>query len=429
MKQNWSMVFCALLIMSLGANPVRAQMFINEIYLDPPGASGDLVFEYIELRGEPNSSLTDHYLIVLENEQSATANPGLVESIFDLGSLGTPNLGANGFLTLRQAGPSEADYSALHPESNNLKNSGSSFTWGSGPTSTIGFTDEGNDGVLENSGGTFMLIKNNGGLDTAPVISPSPGEPLIDLDVDDDNELDLGGILDNWTVLDSIGINSESSDINGMLYAPINFSAGTPPEGGNVPEGATFVDVGYEIEYFARWGNSTGSTAADWHISNLTNDEGAGYAGGTDFRQAGDDPHELFRDDQFVETTQGLPYGTIIPANMGSENLFILDGDYNAAYDGAEFVFDQAVDGRDFLHWQRNNGFGLGPGDVPLYATRKDGDGNSDRVVDGDDLAVWIENYGTSLAPESVAITQVPEPSVLGLILTGLLSVVGRCRA
>ncbi|WP_168204985.1 PEP-CTERM sorting domain-containing protein [Bythopirellula goksoeyrii] len=385
-------------------------MFINEIYLDPPGSSGDLVFEYVELRGLPNASLADHYLIVLENETSATANPGEIEAIFDLGSLSTPFLGANGFLTLRQAG---GNYSAFDSQATNLDNTLSSFTWGSGPTtSSVGFSDEGNNGVLENSGGTFMLVKNNGGSATIPFIPALP-DPLIDLDVDDDNELDAGTILDSWTVFDSIGINGEASDINGLLYAPINFSAGTPDGGGNVPAGATFIDAGFEIEYFGRWGNSTGSSADDWHVSNLTNDNASGYQSTGDFRQSAE-PHGVDAVGQFVETSQGVPYSMNLTGTMGSANLYIEDGDFDAIYNGDQYVFDGDVDGSDFLTWQRNFGFGDGQ-----HATRRHGDANGDRTVEGADLALWRTNYGTGAGALVGIVVAVPEPSSLVLLVLG----------
>jgi hypothetical protein len=387
-------------------------MWINEVFLDPP-SSLDSTREYIELRGTPGTSLADHYLIVLENEVSATANPGGIEAVFDLGLLSTPFLGANGLLTLRQAGN---PYIHLDPLSTNLENTAVGATWGSGPMSSVGFTDENNDGILENSGGTFMLIRNNGGTATAPAVaSPS----LIDLDADDDNELDDNVFLQNWTILDSIGINGEASDIGGYLYAPINFSPGTPEEGAHVPEGAAFVDVGFEIEYFGRWGNSTGSTASDWHMANVTNDPASGYDGPADYRQSGD-PHGIDTPEQYIESSQGVPYGTNITGTLGSENYFVAEGDFDATYNGEEYVFDGNVDGRDFLHWQRNFGYGLDQTGTPQFATRRHGDANGDRVVDGADLTLWQANYGggSSLVAWGSA---VPEPGTVLLIACGLM--------
>lgn len=401
-----------LLLTMLATSPSWAQMWINEVFLDPP-SSLDSTREYIELRGTPGASLADHFLIVLENEVSATANPGAIEAIFDLGSLATPFLGANGFLTLRQAGNPYID---LDPLATNLANTAVGATWGSGPQSSVGFTDENNDGILENSGGTFMLIKNNGGTATVPTIA---GIDLIDLDADDDNELDDNLFLQNWTILDSIGINGESSDIGGYLYASINFSPGTPDVGPHVSQGATFVDVGFEIEYFGRWGNSTGSTAADWHVANLTNDSAAGYDGPADYRQSGD-PHGIDALDQYVESNQGVPYGTNITGTLGGENYFVADGDFDPTFNGEEFVFDGDIDGRDFLVWQRKFGYGPDQSGVPQFATRRHGDANGDRVVDGADLALWQANYGNGSQAFSAARVAIPEPTTFLTLLVGL---------
>lgn len=393
-----------------------AQMWISEIYFDPPGETLDFTDEYIEIKGAPNFGLADHYLIFLENEISATADPGVVEYIFDLGALSTPALGSNGYLVLRQAGNVYAPAAA---GTTDLANTGSAFSWGSGATSTVGFTGEAGKNRIENSGFTAMLIKNNGGTATAPFVATStPDSPVIDLDEDDDNELDDNIFLQNWTILDSVGLNSEASDVGGLLYAPINFSAGTPDGGGKVPTGATFVDVGYEIEYLGRWGDSTGSAREDWHVSNVTNDNAAGFDGPVDYRQSGD-PHGIGTAEQFVETSQGLPYGTPVVGSLGAPNVFVLDGDFDAVYNGEQFEFDGDVDGRDFLHWQRHFGFGLDAENAPRYATRQHGDANSDRVVNGADLALWQANYGTGAAPVPVASVAVPEPATWALMLLG----------
>lgn len=68
------------------AGPIPAELYINEIFFDPPG-SGDNSQEYIELRGTPGMSLDNHYLIFLESENDRldTKNPGQVEVKFDLG--------------------------------------------------------------------------------------------------------------------------------------------------------------------------------------------------------------------------------------------------------------------------------------------------------------------------------------------------------
>ncbi len=253
--------------------------YINEIYLDPPGGL-DVNSEYIELRGTPGMSLENTYLLIIENENNVlnTGNPGDVERIFDLGN---ESMGSNGFLTLRQAG---SPYSVAP-----------------------GTTDLTYTGVLENSGFTAMLIQTDG----APA-----NTPVLDMDVDAGNDgLDVPNGHAGWTVLDSIGIFSEAGEAQyGRLYAPINFG---PEPTTNLEPGATYVNVGYEIEYAARWGNSTGQTEADWDVSNLTDSVMSGYTGHGDFRQSTGDPQGSGPQ----ETNKNIPYGTNLTNTLGAPNL------------------------------------------------------------------------------------------------------------
>ena len=429
------------LLFSFGVKSLLANIYINEIYFDPPGSTGDLFAEYIELRGDPNMDLSDHYLIFLENESSLSADPGEIDYMFDLGALSDPRLGSNGFMTLRMAGNvydfSPGSVSEIAPGTRDYVNGSGTLSWmDQFGNTTIGFSGEDGKRVLENSGFTAMLIRNDGDPNDAPVVPLDPNAVLMDLDDDDDNELDPNGPLTNWAILDSVGVNSEASDIDGFLYAPVNFSAGTPVGGGNVPAGAIFVDLGYEIEKISRWGDSTGSTAADWHATNLTNDTQSGYDGPEDYRQSGDphgvttDPNNINTDPntgQFVETNQGVPYGTYLTDSLGSTNFFVLDGDVNPTFDGEEFVFDGIVDARDFLVMQRNQGIGAGLGTIKGFtATRQHGDTNNDRKVGSGDIEVWGSNYGTTLS--IAAATTVPEPTALVLLMAGcsLLAVARR---
>ena len=400
-------------LLALGAISPRseAQTYINEIYFDPPGSSGDKVFEYIELRGEANSSLAGHYLVFLENESSATSNAGAIENIFDLSA---QSLGSNGYLTLRQ-GSSDMFYGGYEPDGATvLVNAGTTLNFGSGATSTIGHSDEGGEGEIENSGFTAMLIDIGTG--AAPLLAQ-------DLDVGDDGLSD-DNFPTGWSVRDSIGINSEASESEGRLYAQINFSNGLPTNGGNGEPGAVFVDTGFEIEYIGRWGDSTGSEARDWHASNLTADDQTGSTGSPDFRQAGTHHDAPVGSDNFVETSQGVPYGMPISSTLGAPNLYVLDGDFE--YDATTNSFDNDVDGGDFLIWQRNLGFEKTDRDgIANDATRRHGDtpnanGIFDRIVDGQDLAVWFNHYGTTYTVSGLgeaAISTVPEPSTLALLV------------
>jgi hypothetical protein len=112
--------------------------------------------------------------------------------------------------------------------------------------------------------------------------------------------------------------------------------------------------------------------------------------------------------DDYVETSQGVPYGTPITNTLGAPNLFYEDGDFD---------LDGDVDGRDFLTWQRNFGYGDGlalGGNVT--ALRTDGDTNGDWKVDGLDLVDWQANYGagSSLLANVAA---VPEPMAVVIMM------------
>jgi T5SS/PEP-CTERM-associated repeat protein len=84
-----------------------------------------------------------------------------------------------------------------------------------------------------------------------------------------------------------------------------------------------------------------------------------------------------------------------------------------------DFDLDGAVDGADFLAWQRQLGSTVDP--VGAGA-----DGNADGTVDGADLSLWQQGFaGDGTAPPTVQ-TAVPEPSVGALVLVGLLGLGGR---
>lgn len=422
LRRQTIFALCFSILMASLLSAAQAQMYINEVFFNAPG-SPDPFQEYVEIRGLSGASLADHYLIVLENEISGTANPGSIEAVFDLGSLSNPVLGSNGYLTIRAAGN---PYTSLNPNSNNFVNTLAGATFGSGPaSSSVGFTDEDDEGELEGSGGTYMLIKNNGGAATAPKVVQGA---LIDLDTDNNAELDASSIFSSWTVFDSIGINGETTENNAITYAPINFSTSAPTLATpTIPAGAQKVVVGFEIEYFARWGDSTGSTADDWHISNLTDNPASRRDSDGDLRQSGE-PHGFNRPNQFVETSQGVPYGTRIQATMGGPNLFIQDGDFDPVDNGEEYVFDGKVTGRDFLIWQRRFGFGLDGGGIPKYATRQHGDANHDRVVNEGDLALWQANYGAGAGSLLASTTAIPEPSSVIMAMLGITLLASRRR-
>jgi endonuclease I len=84
---------------------------------------------------------------------------------------------------------------------------------------------------------------------------------------------------------------------------------------------------------------------------------------------------------------------------LGSMTLTLSGVVSAAAVEDGDFNGDGAVDGADFLAWQR----GIGGA-----ASLANGDANDDGVVDSADLAIWSEQFGGGAS----AITTVPEPTV-----------------
>ncbi len=83
----------------------------------------------------------------------------------------------------------------------------------------------------------------------------------------------------------------------------------------------------------------------------------------------------------------------------------------------ADFDNDGDIDGRDFLIWQR--GFGLtGQDDNTL------GDADFSGTIDGADLLVWQDQFGTT--PLLTAVTAVPEPAGILLLLPGVFAICTR---
>jgi hypothetical protein len=75
----------------------------------------------------------------------------------------------------------------------------------------------------------------------------------------------------------------------------------------------------------------------------------------------------------------------------------------------ANFIEDTAIDGSDFLAWQR--GFGL-----DNQHNNDNGDANGDGLVNDADFAGWTSQYGTQVTPVS---SVVPEPAALTLAVWG----------
>lgn len=361
-----------------------AAVYINEIYFNPPNAPSilDTTAEYIELRGTPGMSLANHYLIFVDTLDNSfhTGPAGNIETIFNLS---TRSLGANGFLTIRQKGNG---YTVAFGTTD-LVNSGTGAGFGSDLSSSIGCSDLNSNGQIE-SGFTAMLIRNDSG--PVPTISP-----VMDLDIGN-NGLDVATGRAGWTILDSIGFTEPAEAFTARYYGRVNFGPEFPDLNPSSPTyfdpaahmepGATYAGTGFEIEYFARWGNSTGQTAPDWHVAGLTDNAGSGFQAGTsDFRQSTNDAHPAPNAINLppspmpatVTSTQGVPYGTILTNTLGAPNFLL--GDYNK---------DGRVDAGDYVAWR--NSIGQTGSDIADHPA----DGDHNYVVGPNDYAVWRAHFG-----------------------------------
>ncbi|MDA0659846.1 MAG: hypothetical protein O2931_17225 [Planctomycetota bacterium] len=406
MDRTWRLAYRSLVVCVALTQSAAADLFINEIFFNPGGSARDSRDEYVELRGTPNMPLTKHFFVFVENEDDELnqGEAGIVEAIFDLNNY---SLGTNGFLTLRQAGSSYAVASGT----TDIVNSGAGAVgWTPGAGSPLLFEQQvpvGTNNYLEGGGFTAMVIRNTG---DAVTHRPQIG---MDLDVGNDG-LDsiataVNGWRSNWEIIDSIGTFGESGEAPlGRLYAPVNFGfevVGQPVfpggpifTGPNLEPGAVYVGLEYEVEYLGRWGNSDGQTAADWHVSNLTDNAATGYVpGSAEWRQSGD--HVAFPGvSPNVETNQGTPYGTVLTNTLGAPNY--VQGDFNR---------DGFVDAADFTVWRDASG-----------ATGIDlaTDANRDREVNQTDHDIWKARFGEPISSGGAmamfgpaVTTAVPEPN------------------
>jgi hypothetical protein len=147
---------------------------ISELKIDPPGADAD--FEFIELHGEPSTSLSGFYLVALEGD--AESNLGQVDTLIDLSKCGSGPCGfdRSGSLVIT------ADNSLISADTG----------------ASVRISSELSRGGLENGTATLLLIATGGPLRLG-----------ADWDADDDGRLELPDQA--WTA-DAISWNDGDSE-------------------------------------------------------------------------------------------------------------------------------------------------------------------------------------------------------------------------
>jgi len=217
-----------------GAGP-----WISEIFFNPPSPS-DAPHEYIEIRGTPNSTLSQGtYLISIEG--NTNNNPGTIQNVFDLSGR---SIGGNGFLVLLQNSNS---YTA-HAHASVIVNTNGPG-WGHGSSSTVAHRGRNSTQTdLENPSITYLLIQSS--------LAPANG---ADIDADNDGTPE-NPIFATWTVLDGVGI-LDNTGFGDVAYGPINFRRNP---GATAMPGGTVVPITFTADYVARSSNTTGWAQSDW---------------------------------------------------------------------------------------------------------------------------------------------------------------------
>jgi hypothetical protein len=272
---------------------------LSEIYHNPPG-SGDEAnnLEYVEFFGPANTTWSNKYLVLLENEDSSTN--GQIEAIFNLGSVTS---GANGYITFTMDNNPYPTVSGVEIEADQNEGFKSSYvTW------------SGTDYSIENSGFTALLIDKNGGA------TPAIGN---DFSSGSGGSTTFSKPDANWNILDSVGVIGENDELDSQIFGQFaNFGPGALNTGSGGYAYSTYRNVDAvtstfdEIEYVARESNSTAD--GDWYAGNLTNGDGDYDDAPRNYSVGGDATH---REYVHLDGSTPHPFGDDVTVNLGSTNI------------------------------------------------------------------------------------------------------------
>ena len=192
MKQiSKSLLLSALSMIAVAAS---AQVRINELSINPPGA--DQGFEFIELKGTPGMNLDGYWFLSLEGDGAAA---GLIDQAIPLTG---QTIGSNGLFLIRDAGFNLVP----NPDpSTNLM--------------TIDFNPD-----LENGSGTWMIVRDYTGYVINGLTNPGQNNVAAQTDIDANNDGVPGDVANQdgsnasstlpWTsVLDAVGVKDAATDL------------------------------------------------------------------------------------------------------------------------------------------------------------------------------------------------------------------------
>lgn len=176
--------FFAAFFVCLNVNSVNAQLLLNELYVNAPGA--DEPFEFIELKGTPGSTLNNIYVVVFESDSGSAGNADVVIPLNGV------TLGSNGLLFI-----------------------GTSLGYSNIPSATV-FKD------------TLLFglpLLENGSISFTVLFSPIPMLKDVDYDTNNDGVLDLPN---GAQLQDAVGWTN--GDLSALIYGGVILtqSAGTP---------------------------------------------------------------------------------------------------------------------------------------------------------------------------------------------------------
>jgi hypothetical protein len=201
--------FFSAFIVCLSVNSVNAQLLLNELYVNSPGA--DEPFEFIELKGTPGSTLNNIYVVVFESDSGSAGNADVVIPLNGV------TLGSNGLLFIG---------------------------------TSLGYPDIPSETVFKDTLLFGLPLLENGSISFTVMFSPIPMLKDVDYDTNNDGVLDLPN---GAQLQDAVGWTN--GDLTALIYGGVVLtqSAGTPDAA---------------VRFFD---NNTPFSAAAWYNGDLVN--------------------------------------------------------------------------------------------------------------------------------------------------------------